>query len=93
MGFVIHGIFPAMDTYLLGGLPDRHRSSAYAVYSGVVMLVGAMGSVTVGTLTDAGVPFDTVFHLFVVAIGGTLFVMGTLYARSQLPAVTTGEVR
>jgi predicted MFS family arabinose efflux permease len=90
MGFVIHGIFPAMDTYLLGGLPDRHRSSAYATYSGVVMLVGALGSVTVGTLTDAGVPFDTVYHLFVVAIGGTLIVMTTLFARSHLPAVPTG---
>jgi DHA1 family inner membrane transport protein len=44
LGFVIHALFPAADTYLLGTLPDRHRASAYAASSGTMMLIQAGGS-------------------------------------------------
>jgi len=61
LGYVVHSLFPAVDTYLLGSLPDRHRASAYAAYSGLVLLVEAGGSWAVGSLRDGGVPFDAVF--------------------------------
>lgn len=38
VGFVIHALFPAVDTYLLDTLPDATRGSAYAVFSSVWML-------------------------------------------------------
>jgi len=62
LGYVVHSLFPAVDTYLLGSLPDRHRASAYAAYSGLVLLVQAGGSWAVGSLRDAGVPFEILFR-------------------------------
>ncbi|PSQ28153.1 MFS transporter, partial [Halobacteriales archaeon QS_9_68_17] len=41
IGYVIHSLFPALDTYMLDTLPDRHRASAYAVFSASMMLVQA----------------------------------------------------
>ncbi|MEA5387703.1 MFS transporter [Haloarculaceae archaeon H-GB2-1] len=41
VGFAIHGLFPAADTYLLASLPDRHRASAYAAYSASMMVIQA----------------------------------------------------
>jgi MFS family permease len=62
LGYVIHSLFPAMDTYLLASLPDRHRASAYAAYSATMMLVQAGASGAVGYATDAGVTFDTIYR-------------------------------
>jgi len=68
LGYVVHSLFPAMDTYMLGTLPDRHRASAYAAYSGTMMFVQAGGSYAVGFLRDAAVPFDRIFRTFAVSL-------------------------
>jgi len=86
MGFVIHSIFPAVDTYLLGSLPDRHRASAYAAYGAGMMLIQAPGSLVVGTLLERGVTFPVIFRwmagLLVVVLVGML----ALHADGRLPS-------
>lgn len=88
LGYVIHSLFPALDTYLLDSLPDENRASAYAVYSGTMMLVQATGSVSVGTLTDAGLAFDDVFRGFAVGMAAVLVV---LYATHRLGWLPTND--
>ena len=61
IGFVIHALFPATDTYVLGALPDSTRASAYAVFSSVWMLTQSAGSSAVGELLEAGYAYDAVF--------------------------------
>jgi len=85
IGFIIHTLFPAMDTYLLDTLPDAHRASAYAVYSATMMLIQASGSVVIGTLTDYGITFDTVFRGMGVVVLVTVAGMATLYLAGRLP--------
>ncbi|XVH30654.1 MFS transporter [Haloferacaceae archaeon DSL9] len=70
VGFVIHALFPAVDTYLLDTLPDATRGSAYAVYSSAAMLAQATGSWVVGLFVDFGFTYDAVFGGF----AGVLFV-------------------
>ncbi|WP_135364373.1 MFS transporter [Halosimplex halophilum] len=85
LGYVTHSLFPAMDTYLLGSLPDRHRASAYAAYSGTMMFVQAGGSYAVGFLRDAQVAFDLIFRSFA---GGLVVVLAALlvaHAMGRLP--------
>jgi predicted MFS family arabinose efflux permease len=74
LGYVIHSLFPAIDAFLLGTLPDEHRGGAYAVYSGGMMLVQSTGSSAVGLLVGAGFAYDAVFRglaggLSVVVLG------------------------
>ncbi|MFB6124720.1 MAG: MFS transporter [Halanaeroarchaeum sp.] len=71
MGYVIHSLFPALDTYLLDNLPDSDRSSAYAAYSATMMLIQASASVVVGWLVQRGYAYDAVFRSF----GGVLVVV------------------
>ena len=61
VGFTVHMVFPAGDTYLLGSLPDDSRASAYAVYSAGMMTTQAGGSWAVGEAVEAGVSYDAVF--------------------------------
>ncbi|EMA47273.1 MFS transporter [Halococcus saccharolyticus] len=68
LGFVIHGLFPTMDTYVLDSLPDAHRASAYAVFSAGIMLLNALGSVVVGTLIDVGYGYTAIFRTFAVGV-------------------------
>lgn len=89
IGLVIHGLFPAMDTYLLSSLPDEHRGGAYAVYSGLMMLTQATGSAAVGSLRAAGFGFDAVFLGFASGLVVVLAGLTTLWATGRLPA--TGE--
>jgi len=74
LGYAIHSLFPAIDTFLLDSLPDSDRGSAYAGYSATMMIVQAFGSVAVGTLLGAGVGYDAIFRtgaagLAVLAVG------------------------
>jgi predicted MFS family arabinose efflux permease len=85
LGLVIHCLFPVVDAYLLGSLPDRHRASAYSVYSGATMLVMATGSSAVGTLTEAGIAFPTLFGGFAVGLLALASALGALYALGRLP--------
>jgi len=92
IGYAIHGLFPALDTYLLGSLPDEHRASAYAVYSGTMMAVQAMGSITVGTLRENGIQFDTVFRTFTAGLVAVLAVLYTFHRLGWLPADGEGRI-
>ena len=77
-GYVLHSLFPAVDTYLLDTLPDESRASAYAWYSGGMMIIQATGSSVVGALREAGLAYDVIFTqlslgLLVVAVGLLVF--------------------
>ena len=83
--FSFYSISPAMDTYLLTGLPDEHRGSAYAAFSSTMMLVTALGSGTVGVAVASGSTYSTVFRILAVVVGlvGALLIL--LYRFGRLP--------
>ncbi|WP_313691009.1 MFS transporter [Halorarum halobium] len=85
LGYVVHSLFPAMDTYMLDTLPDETRGSAYAVYSGTMMFVQAGGSWVVGELRDLGFAFDAVFSAGGVGVGLLLAVLVLLSRTGKLP--------
>ena len=85
LGFVIHSLFPAMDTYLLDTLPDESRGSAYAAYSGTMMVVQATGSSVVGALRDVGYAFDAVFLVCAVGLTGLLVGFAVAQRAGVLP--------
>jgi DHA1 family inner membrane transport protein len=89
LGYVIHSLFPALDTYLLDSLPDENRASAYAMYSGLAMIGQAGGSSLVGTLLDAQFAFDTIFRTLAVGLFAILVVLFVLHRVNRLP---TGAV-
>jgi len=68
LGLAIHGLFPAMDTYILDSLPDVHRASAYAVFSATIIFCNALGSVVFGVLLDTGYTFTAIFQTVAVVI-------------------------
>lgn len=86
MGFVVHSLFPAIDTYLLGSLPDHHRGSAYAVYSGTMMIIQASGSTIVGTLSSAGYEFEMIFTGLAAVLTVVLLGLVGLYLDGRFPA-------
>ncbi len=85
LGYVIHSLFPAIDTYLLASFPDESRGSAYAVYSGTMMPIQATGSVVLGTLVDSGVNFDVVFRGFALCVTAILLTLVVLNALGRVP--------
>jgi DHA1 family inner membrane transport protein len=85
-GYVVHGIYPAIDTYLLDTLPDEHRSSAYSAYSGTMAVVGALGSVGLGTLVEAGVAYDDAFLGSAAVLAAVLAGLVALGAAGKLPS-------
>lgn len=85
MGYVIHSLFPALDTYLLDNLPDEDRSSAYAAYSGTMMVFQATASAVVGTLVETQLTYNDVFRGFGVALVAILLVLLGLNAMGRLP--------
>ena len=89
MGYVIHSLFPAMDTYLLDSLPDENRASAYSLYSGSMMIFQATGSVAIGALLEMEYGYDQVFRSFSAVLILILIVLVALYATDRLP--TGGE--
>jgi len=84
-GYVIHSLFPAMDTYLLDTLPDATRGSAYAVYSATMMVVQATGSSAVGSLRGAGFAYDAVFGAAAAGLVVLLVGLVVAYRASWLP--------
>ncbi|WP_135303256.1 MFS transporter [Haloarcula amylovorans] len=85
MGYTIHSIFPAVDTYLLGSLPDRHRASAYAAYGAGMMLLQAPGSAVVGGLRGMQIPFPAIFEGLGAGLVALLFVLLALHLDGRLP--------
>jgi MFS family permease len=84
LGLVAHSMFPALDAYVLGAVPDN-RGSAYAVYGGLALLVEAMGSVTVGVLAET-YPFTTIFRGFAVGLFGLVVGLVALYLIDVVPS-------
>jgi len=76
VGFTIHMLFPAGDTYLLASLPDESRASAYAVFSAGMMTTQAAGSWVVGEAIEAGAGYDAVF----LSLAGGLALVVAAYA-------------
>ncbi|EMA58548.1 MFS transporter [Halorubrum kocurii] len=76
VGFAIHMLFPAGDTYLLASLPDESRASAYAVFSAGMMTTQAAGSWVVGEAIEAGASYDAVF----LSLSGGLALVVVTYA-------------
>ncbi len=76
VGFTIHMLFPAGDTYLLDSLSDDTRASAYAVFSAGMMTTQAAGSWVVGEAIEAGFAYDAVF----LALAGGLTCLLAIYA-------------
>jgi len=85
IGFAIHALFPAMDTYLLDTLPDESRGSAYAVYSGVMMLTQATGSSVVGRLVERGLTYETVFGGFAAGLAVLVVALALAERAGRLP--------
>lgn len=84
-GFSFYLIVPTLDTYLLSSLPDQHRSSAYAVYSAVMMLITATGSGVIGTAVTRGVAYATLFRALALLVGAIAVAMLVLYRLGWLP--------
>ena len=85
LGYAIHSLFPALDTYVLGSLPVETGASGYAVFSGTALLVEANGSSVVGALTGAGYGFESVFQGFALGLVVVLLALTGLYRAGRLP--------
>ncbi|MDF9747487.1 MFS transporter [Natrinema salsiterrestre] len=86
LGFVMHTLFPATDTYLLDTLPDSTRGSAYAAFSSAWMLMQALGSSALGLFIERGYTYDAVFASAALALAGTIAVLAVLEWRGWLPS-------
>lgn len=86
VGYAIHGLFPALDTYVLSALPADTRAGTFAAFSGLSIAVEAGGSGAVGALVEAGYPFVAVFRGFAVGLVAVLAVSTALYRTGRLPA-------
>ncbi|EJN61329.1 Predicted arabinose efflux permease, MFS family [Halogranum rubrum] len=85
MGYVVHSVFPALDTYVLGVLPADNRAAAYAVFSGAALLLEAGGSGVLGYLIEVGFEFDAVFLTFAGGLTTVLVVLTGLYVVGAFP--------
>ena len=86
IGYVIHSVFPVLDTYMLSSLPDRHRASAYALYSSSMMLVQAGGSGIIGTAVAGGLGYDAAFRGSAIGVSLVVATLFVLYRTDRLPA-------
>ena len=85
LGYAIHGLFPALDTYVLSALPADTRAGTFAAFSGLSIAIEATGSGAVGALVEAGYPFTTVFRGFAVGLVLVLALSVVLYRTGRLP--------
>ncbi|AFZ72743.1 MFS transporter [Natronobacterium gregoryi] len=85
VGFVIHALFPATDTFLLDTLPDATRGSAYAVFSSVWMLTQSLGSFVLGLFVEAGYSYDLVFRTGAIVLAAVVVVLLLLERTDRLP--------
>jgi predicted MFS family arabinose efflux permease len=85
LGYAIHGLFPALDTYVLSALSADTRAGTFAAFSGLSIAIEATGSGVVGTLVEAGYPFTTVFRAFAVGLVLVLALSVVLYRTGRLP--------
>jgi DHA1 family inner membrane transport protein len=85
IGYTIHSLFPALDTYFLNSLSDENRGVVYAAFTGLALLVEANGTAAVGLLTDAGYRFNVVFIALASLVGCVVLVLAGLYSTNRLP--------
>ncbi|WP_418282904.1 MFS transporter [Halorubrum sp. DTA98] len=85
VGFTIHMLFPAGDTYLLASLPDDARASAYAVFSAGMMSTQAAGSWVVGVAVESGIPYDVVFAGLSAGLAALVAVYAVLERMGRVP--------
>ncbi|WP_231186464.1 MFS transporter [Haladaptatus sp. DYF46] len=85
IGYAIHSLFPALDTYFLNTLSDENRGVVYAAFTGLSLLVEANGTAVVGLLTDAGYRFDAVFLALASLVACVILVLAGLYSTGRLP--------
>ncbi|MGQ4554768.1 MFS transporter [Halobellus sp. GM3] len=85
IGYVVHSLFPAVDTYLLDTLPDDSRASVYAWFSGGMMAVQATGSSIVGALREGGLAYDAIFTQFALGLGVVVAGLLVLQRGGRLP--------
>jgi DHA1 family inner membrane transport protein len=85
VGYIVHSLYPAVDTYLLSSLPDHHRGSAYALFSACGMFIQAFGSGTVGLAVTYEIGYTVTFR----ALAGVVLVASVclfvLYRAGVLP--------
>lgn len=86
VGYVIHALFPVIDTYMLASIPDEHRGSAYALFSAAMMLAQSLGSGGVGWLVATGVSYTAAYRGLAVVVGVTAVGLYVLYRADRLPA-------
>ncbi|MFO7926438.1 MAG: MFS transporter [Halobacteriota archaeon] len=85
IGFIIHAMFPATDTYLLDTFPDSVRGSAYAVFSSAWMLAQSLGSFVLGVFVESGYAYDAVFRTSAVFLAVTVIGLAILDRSGRLP--------
>jgi predicted MFS family arabinose efflux permease len=90
VGFAIHMLFPAMDTFLLSSLPDGSRASAYAVYSAGMMSTQAAGSWAVGEAVETGATYDAVFLGLCGGLGVVVAAYAVLERLGRVPGGAAG---
>ena len=90
VGFAIHMLYPASDTYLLASLPDESRASAYAVYSAGMMSTQAAGSWVVGEAIEAGAAYDAVFLSLCGGLGVVIAAYAVLEHLGRVPGGAAG---
>ncbi len=86
VGYCIHSLFPALDTFMLSSLPDRHRASAYALYSASMMGITALGSGAAGTAVTMGASYTAIFRGLAACVAAAVVCLGLLYRAGHLPA-------
>jgi DHA1 family inner membrane transport protein len=86
VGYAIHSLFPAIDTYTLSALPDRHRASAYAAFSASMMSFQALGSGAIGLAVSRGLGYTVVFRGLAVTLVAVAAVLVALYRAGLLPS-------
>lgn len=85
VGYAVHSLFPAVDTYVLASLPDHHRGSAYALFSAGMMTIQALGSGAVGVAVSRGLSYTVAFQGLAVALAGAVGALALLYRAGRLP--------
>ena len=85
VGLVVHALFPALDTYVLGALPDESRASAYALFSGTALALEAPGSAVVGAAATR-LSLGTTFLLLSLALVPVVAALAFAYLLGRFPA-------
>jgi predicted MFS family arabinose efflux permease len=80
IGFSIHTLFPAIDTWLIRQLDPTVRESAYASFTSASLLIESSGPTIVGLLLTYGIGYDAIFRSGAVLVLFMLLVMAGLTA-------------